>query len=58
MLSYARGADSPALLEETIGANFERTVAAHGDRQLSTAEDGIDMIREAGGEVNPIPGAN
>ncbi|MEW2507068.1 AMP-binding protein [Amycolatopsis sp. NPDC047767] len=33
MLSYARGADSPALLEETIGANFERTVAAHGDRE-------------------------
>ncbi|MEV6903345.1 AMP-binding protein [Amycolatopsis sp. NPDC051372] len=33
MLSYARGADRPALLEETIGANFERTVAAHGDRE-------------------------
>ena len=32
-LSEARGEDSPALLEETIGANFERTVAAHGDRE-------------------------
>src|SRR5215467_1606334 len=33
MLSYARGDDRPALLEETIGANFERTVAAHRDRE-------------------------
>jgi fatty-acyl-CoA synthase len=33
MLSYARGDDSPALLEETIGANFERTVATFGDRE-------------------------
>jgi fatty-acyl-CoA synthase len=32
-LSYARGSDTPALLAETIGANFERTVAAHGDRE-------------------------
>ena len=33
MESYARGETSPALLEETIGANLERTVAAHGDRE-------------------------
>jgi len=33
MESYARGETSPALLEETIGANFERTVAAHPDRE-------------------------
>jgi fatty-acyl-CoA synthase len=33
MESYAQGETSPALLEETIGANFERTVAAHGDRE-------------------------
>jgi fatty-acyl-CoA synthase len=33
MESYAAGATSPALLEETIGANLERTVAAHGDRE-------------------------
>jgi len=33
MESYARGESTPALLEETIGANFERTVATHGDRE-------------------------
>jgi len=33
MESYARGEDSPALLDETIGANFERTVASYGDRE-------------------------
>jgi fatty-acyl-CoA synthase len=31
--SYAQGASTPALLEETIGANLERTVAAHADRE-------------------------
>jgi fatty-acyl-CoA synthase len=31
--SYARGATEPALLEETIGANLERTVRAHPDRE-------------------------
>src|SRR5690348_1368515 len=33
MESYARGETDPPLLEETIGANFEATVAAHGDRE-------------------------
>src|SRR3954452_14565095 len=33
MESYARGETRPALLEETIGANFERTVARHPDRE-------------------------
>ncbi len=33
MESYASGEQSPPLLEETIGANLERTVAAHGDRE-------------------------
>jgi fatty-acyl-CoA synthase len=33
MESYAAGEASPALLEETIGANFERTVAAYPDRE-------------------------
>ena len=33
MESYAKGEASPPLLEETIGANFERTVAAHADRE-------------------------
>ncbi|HET9421052.1 MAG TPA: AMP-binding protein [Nocardioides sp.] len=33
MESYAAGETTPALLEETIGADFERTVAAHPDRE-------------------------
>ena len=33
MESYAQGETSPALLEETIGANFERTVASYADRE-------------------------
>ena len=32
-LSYDRGDAEAPLLEETIGANLERTVAAHGDRE-------------------------
>src|SRR5215213_9492994 len=32
MQSYARGETERALFEETIGANLERTVAAHPDR--------------------------
>ncbi len=31
--SYARGANSPPLLEETIGANLERTIAARPDHE-------------------------
>ncbi|MFL5911745.1 MAG: AMP-binding protein [Gaiellaceae bacterium] len=31
--SYAAGPTGEPLLEETIGANLERTVAAHGDRE-------------------------
>jgi fatty-acyl-CoA synthase len=31
--SYAAGDSQPPLLEETIGANFERTVASHPDRE-------------------------
>ena len=33
MESYAQGETSPPLLEETIGANLERIVAEHGDRE-------------------------
>ncbi len=33
MESYAQGETTPALLEETIGANFERTVASYADRE-------------------------
>ncbi|MGH2866825.1 MAG: AMP-binding protein [Solirubrobacteraceae bacterium] len=32
-LSYARGAAAPGLLEETIGANLDQTIARHGDRE-------------------------
>jgi len=39
--SYARGATSPALLEETIGSNLERTIARFGDREaLVSCEQG------------------
>jgi len=33
MESYAQGGTEPALLEETIGADLERTVRAHPDRE-------------------------
>jgi fatty-acyl-CoA synthase len=33
MESYAQGGSEPALREETIGANLERTVRAHPDRE-------------------------
>jgi fatty-acyl-CoA synthase len=33
MESYARGETEPALLEETIADNFDRTVGAHPDRE-------------------------
>ncbi|MGY2701739.1 AMP-binding protein [Nocardioides sp. HB32] len=33
MESYAAGETQPPLLEETIGANLERTVAAYGERE-------------------------
>ncbi|MGN6782267.1 MAG: AMP-binding protein, partial [Marmoricola sp.] len=33
MESYAAGETDTTLLEQTIGANFEATVAAHGDRE-------------------------
>ena len=33
MLSYAAGPTDVPLLETTIGADLERTVARHGDRE-------------------------
>jgi fatty-acyl-CoA synthase len=33
MESYAKGESAPPLLEETIGASFERTAAAYADRE-------------------------
>ena len=32
-ISYSQGETAPALLEETIGASFERTVASYADRE-------------------------
>jgi fatty-acyl-CoA synthase len=39
MESYAAGETSTPLLEETIGANLERTVAEHGDREALVEVD-------------------
>jgi len=39
-LSYAAGEVTPPLLEETIGANLERTVAAHSEREAL-----VDAVR-------------
>jgi fatty-acyl-CoA synthase len=57
--SYARGEDAPALLDETIGANLDRAVAAFGDRDAlvdvptgrrwTYAELGADTDRLAAG---------
>ncbi len=33
MNAYSKGEPTASLLHETIGANFERTVAAYGDRE-------------------------
>src|SRR5436190_7433607 len=33
MESYAKGETEPPLIEETIGANFERTVASYGENE-------------------------
>jgi len=40
--SYARGAAAPPLLEETIGANFDRTVERFGEREaVVSCEQGL-----------------
>ena len=41
------GRDRPALIEETIGANFEDTVAAHGDDEA--------LVEFATGRRGPTP---
>jgi fatty-acyl-CoA synthase len=61
MESYAQGESSPALLEETIGANFERAVASYADREAlvevasgrrwTWSELGADVDRLARGLV-------
>ena len=47
-LSIAAGETTPSLLEETIGANFERTVAAYAEREaLVEVQSGqtVDLCR-------------
>ena len=46
--SYAAGATDVPLLEETIGANFERTVAAYADREAL-----VEVAPRAGGGPGP-----
>ena len=42
--SYARGADTPALLDETIGDNLHRTALEHGDRDaLCVPHQGVRL---------------
>ena len=45
MESYTRGETEPPLLEETIGASFERTVATHPDRE-ALVEGAFLLLRE------------
>jgi fatty-acyl-CoA synthase len=54
--SYARGASSVPLLEETIGANLDRTVQRFGDRQalFSCAQQRSYTYRELGAAVDEL----
>jgi len=54
--SYARGATAPPLLEETIGANFERTVSRFGDREalVSCAQGRRYTYAELGVAVDEV----
>ncbi|WP_376707635.1 AMP-binding protein [Nocardioides alcanivorans] len=56
MESYAAGETSPALLEETIGANLERTVAAHpdGEALVEVASGRRWTWREFDDDVNAL----
>ncbi len=53
-VSYTAGPTDVPLLEETIGANFERTVAAHGDREalVEVATGRRWTYAELDGDVN------
>ncbi len=55
-LSYARGADSPALLRETIGANLERTIARcpESEALVSCAEERRYTYAELGAAVDEL----
>ncbi len=54
--SYAQGETTPALLEETIGANLERTVVSYGDREalVECASGRRWTWRELDREVNVL----
>ena len=54
--SYARGADSPPLLQETIGANLDRTVARFPDREAlaSCAQQQRFTYAELGAAVDDV----
>ncbi len=54
--SYARGESSVALLEETIGANLERAVSEHGDREalVSCAQEVRYTYAELGAAVDEL----
>ena len=55
-LSLARGPAQPALLEQTIGANLEATIARHGDREaLVSCPQGLRFTyTELGAEVDQL----
>jgi fatty-acyl-CoA synthase len=54
--SYARGGSSSPLLEETIGANLDRTVARFGDREalVSCAQERRYTYAELGAAVDRL----
>ncbi|ONI79104.1 AMP-binding protein [Kribbella sp. ALI-6-A] len=56
MESYARGDRNGPLLEETIGANFDRTVATYGDREalVEVATGRRWTYAELNAEVNAL----
>src|SRR3954447_19886388 len=55
-LSYSHGVSDVPLLGETIGANLERTVAAHGDRDavVSCHQEVRVTYAEFDAAVNPF----
>ncbi|MGI9001042.1 MAG: AMP-binding protein [Pseudonocardia sp.] len=54
--SHARGVDRPALLEQTIGANLDATIARHGDREaLVSCAQGLRLTyREFGAAIDQL----
>ena len=55
-LSHTVGTTEPPLLEQTIGANLDATVAAHGDREalVDRAQDIRWTYAEFGAEVDRL----